>query len=91
MATGAWLAGILYDHFGYYGPSFAAGVGFNIFNLTVIGALVSARNMWRRNAALAPTALGIGAGRDPERRRSLIGRRVAARRLGRDKSPPVPR
>jgi MFS family permease len=40
MATGAWLAGILYDHFGYYGPSFAAGIGFNIFNLTLIGALV---------------------------------------------------
>ena len=30
MATGTWLAGALYDHFGFYAPAFAAGVGFNI-------------------------------------------------------------
>jgi MFS family permease len=40
MATGTWLAGILYDHFGYYVPAFAAGVGFNLLNLAVIGTLV---------------------------------------------------
>jgi MFS family permease len=40
MATGTWLAGILYDHFGYYAPAFAAGVGFNLLNLAVIGTLV---------------------------------------------------
>jgi MFS family permease len=40
MATGTWLAGILYDHFGYYAPAFAAGVGFNLLNLAAIGTLV---------------------------------------------------
>jgi MFS family permease len=40
MATGTWLAGILYDHFGYYVPAFAAGVGFNLLNLAAIGTLV---------------------------------------------------
>jgi MFS family permease len=40
MATGTWLAGALYDHFGYYAPAFAAGVGFNLLNLAAIGTLV---------------------------------------------------
>jgi MFS family permease len=40
MATGTWLAGILYDHFGYYAPAFAAGVAFNLLNLAAIGTLV---------------------------------------------------
>jgi MFS family permease len=48
MATGGWLGGILYDHFGYYGPAFAAGIGFNIVNLAVITALV-----WRQTSAVA--------------------------------------
>src|SRR5262245_28167488 len=43
MATGTWLAGILYDHFGFYAPAFAAGVGFNLFNFTVIATLVARR------------------------------------------------
>jgi MFS family permease len=40
MALGGWLAGLLYDHFGYYAPAFAAGIGANIFNLLLIGILV---------------------------------------------------
>jgi MFS family permease len=40
MAAGGWLAGLLYDHFGYYAPAFAAGIGANILNLLVIGTLV---------------------------------------------------
>jgi MFS family permease len=40
MATGGWLAGLLYDHFGYYAPAFAAGIGSNILNLLVVGTLV---------------------------------------------------
>ena len=40
MATGGWLAGALYDHFGYYAPAFATGVGFNLLNFTVIAILV---------------------------------------------------
>ena len=41
MAGGGWLAGLLYDHFGYYAPAFAAGVGANILNLLLIGVLVA--------------------------------------------------
>jgi len=41
MAAGGWLAGLLYDHFGYYAPAFAAGIGANLLNLLVIGVLVS--------------------------------------------------
>jgi MFS family permease len=41
MAFGSWLAGELYDHFGYYAPAFAVGVFFNIANLAVIGFLVA--------------------------------------------------
>jgi MFS family permease len=40
MASGGWLAGLLYDHFGYYAPAFAAGVGANLLNLLLVGALV---------------------------------------------------
>ncbi|MGC1696481.1 MAG: MFS transporter, partial [Pseudolabrys sp.] len=46
MASGGWLAGLLYDHFGYYAPAFAAGVGSNILNLMVVGLLV-ARQRYR--------------------------------------------
>jgi len=40
MALGGWLAGLLYDHFGYYAPAFATGIGSNILNLLVVGILV---------------------------------------------------
>ena len=40
MALGGWLAGLLYDHFGYYAPAFATGIGANIFNLLLVGMLV---------------------------------------------------
>ena len=40
MAAGGWLAGLLYDHFGYYAPAFAFGIGANILNLMVVGLLV---------------------------------------------------
>ncbi|MBI3704340.1 MAG: MFS transporter [Rhizobiales bacterium] len=45
MATGGWLAGLLYDHYGFYAPAFAAGVGANILNMLVIGALVARQRM----------------------------------------------
>jgi len=50
MALGGWLAGLLYDHFGFYAPAFAAGVGANILNLLAIGILVGRQ---RLRAALA--------------------------------------
>ena len=40
MASGGWLAGLLYDHFGYYAPAFAAGIGANLLNLMVVAVLV---------------------------------------------------
>ena len=40
MAVGGWLAGALYDHFGFYGPAFATGALFNLFNLALVGFLV---------------------------------------------------
>jgi len=39
MATGAWIGGILYDHFGYYAPAFATGVAVSAINFMIITAL----------------------------------------------------
>ena len=50
MAFGGWLAGLLYDWAGYYGPAFAVGLGFNLANLAIVGALLPGR---RRPAPLA--------------------------------------
>jgi MFS family permease len=48
MAAGSWLAGLLYDHFGYYAPAFMTGVVFNIVNLLIIGFLVTRIVEFRR-------------------------------------------
>jgi MFS family permease len=40
MAAGSWIAGLLYDHLGYYAPAFAAGVGANLLNLLIVMVLV---------------------------------------------------
>jgi MFS family permease len=40
MALGGWLAGALYDTYGYYAPAFAVGIGSNILNILVVGTLV---------------------------------------------------
>ena len=53
MASGGWFAGLLYDHFGYYAPAFAAGLIFNVVNLMLIGALVLRRGSWSGSAAVA--------------------------------------
>jgi MFS family permease len=41
MAFGSWLAGALYDRFGFYAPAFGVGVFFNLANLCVVGFLVA--------------------------------------------------
>ena len=46
MASGGWVAGLLYDHFGYYAPAFAAGLIFNALNLVLVGTLVIRRGGW---------------------------------------------
>ena len=43
MALGGWLAGVLYDYFGFYAPAFAAGVLANAVNLLIVGTLVLRR------------------------------------------------
>jgi MFS family permease len=48
MAAGNWLAGRLYDHFGFYGPAFATGIAANALNLAIITTLV-----WRQTATVA--------------------------------------
>ena len=45
MAAGGWLAGLLYDYFGFYAPAFAVGVGANILNLLIVGTLVARKRM----------------------------------------------
>jgi len=40
MAVGSWLAGLLYDRFGYYAPAFGVGVFFNLANLLIVGFLL---------------------------------------------------
>jgi MFS family permease len=40
MATGGWLAGYLYDIYGYYTPAFATGVAFNVANMALLFMLV---------------------------------------------------
>jgi MFS family permease len=49
MATGGWLAGVLYDYFGFYAPAFAAGLGFNLLNFLIVSALA----LRRRQTAFA--------------------------------------
>ncbi|HTY66278.1 MAG TPA: MFS transporter, partial [Alphaproteobacteria bacterium] len=50
MATGGWLAGRLYDYFGYYAPAFATGIAFNALNFVLISVLVA---RYRRTRSLA--------------------------------------
>jgi MFS family permease len=40
MGAGSWIAGLLYDQFGYYAPAFAAGIGANLLNLLLVSILV---------------------------------------------------
>ncbi len=50
MAFGSWLAGELYDHYGFYAPAFGVGVFFNVANLAMIGFLVSRQRGQQRLA-----------------------------------------
>jgi MFS family permease len=49
MAMGGWLAGLLYDRFGFYAPAFAAGLGVNLLNLMIVSTLA----IRRRQSVLA--------------------------------------
>jgi MFS family permease len=39
MAAGGWVAGVIYDHYGFYAPAFATGLGVNILNFIIIATL----------------------------------------------------
>jgi MFS family permease len=45
MATGSWVAGVIYDYAGYYAPAFATGIGANLLHLCIAATLVL---LWRR-------------------------------------------
>jgi MFS family permease len=45
MATGGWLAGLIYDRFGFYAPAFAAGVAVNLVNFSIISTLALRRRI----------------------------------------------
>jgi MFS family permease len=53
MASGGWIAGLLYDHFGYYAPAFATGIGANLLNILVVGLLVARQRFHAARAAYA--------------------------------------
>jgi hypothetical protein len=40
MAAGGWLAGAIYNRFGFYGAAFATGILFNLVNLLIAGLVV---------------------------------------------------
>ena len=41
MALGGWMGGVVFDATGRYAMAFWIGVGFNLFNLVIIGNLIS--------------------------------------------------
>jgi hypothetical protein len=43
MAAGGWLAAVIYDHAGFYGAAFAAGLAFNGVNLLILAGLALRR------------------------------------------------
>jgi MFS family permease len=45
MATGSWIAGVIYDRAGFYAPAFATGIAANLVHLCLVTALVL---QWRR-------------------------------------------
>jgi MFS family permease len=51
MAIGGWLAGYLYDIYGYYTPAFAVGVAFNIANIALLFMLVVRQRTYMLTAA----------------------------------------
>jgi MFS family permease len=53
MAVGGWLAGAMYDRFGYYAPAFATGIGLNVIHAILVGTLVA---LQRRTEAMRPAA-----------------------------------
>jgi MFS family permease len=69
MALGGWLAGFLYDQFGFYDVPFGVGVAINVLNMGIVAWLVT------RNRRSAPSdggrpALDVASKREPLAARS---------------------
>jgi hypothetical protein len=47
-ALGGWLAGIIYDQLGSYGPAFLVGLAFNLANILLVGWMAARQH--RRTA-----------------------------------------
>jgi MFS family permease len=47
MALGGWLAGLIFDRFGFYGAAFAGGIMVNLLHVAVVGFLVLRQGMAR--------------------------------------------
>lgn len=45
MAAGGWSAGVMHDHYGFYQPAFAMGLGANVANFAILAIMVAC---WRR-------------------------------------------
>jgi len=58
MAAGGWLAGLIYDHAGFYAAAFATGIAFNAVHLLVIGTLVLRQSRQPGRLVLVPTPSG---------------------------------
>jgi MFS family permease len=58
MATGGWLAGFLYDRFGFYGVAFGTGLVVNLGNLIIISALVLRDRRIARGLSTLPRPVG---------------------------------
>ena len=61
MATGGWLAGAIFDRFGFYLPAFVVGLMFNVVNLVILLWLV-ARERNGRLKSLVAGAVPVAAG-----------------------------
>jgi fucose permease len=51
MAAGGWLAGIIYDHAGFYAAAFATGIAVNLMHVVVIGSLALRQTRVAQQAA----------------------------------------
>jgi predicted MFS family arabinose efflux permease len=55
MAAGGWLAGAMFDMFGFYLPAFAVGLVFNVVNLMILLWLVSRERNERQKLLVSPS------------------------------------
>jgi MFS family permease len=62
MAVGGWVAGAIYDHYGFYGAAFAFGLCANLVNLALVSLLILRRVRPHPPTAWAPPSPASGRG-----------------------------